>query len=51
MNKQNIAQLAYQYLDRPENPNWEGLSNALLQSGCNLFEVQEILLSIKDGEY
>lgn len=51
MNREVIQKLAYEYLDRPMNPNWDGLSSALLKNGCNLFEVQEILLSIKDGEY
>ena len=51
MNKELIRQLAYKYLDSPMNPNWDALSNALLKHGCNLYEVQDILLSIKDGEY
>lgn len=51
MNKQTITQLTYRYIDSPENPNWSGLSDALLKHGCNLYEVQDILMSIKDGEY
>ena len=51
MNRQIIAKLAYQYLDASVNPDWSGLSDALIKHGCNLYEVQDILMSIKDGEY
>lgn len=51
MNKKTITQLAYMYLDQPEHPDWGGLSNALLRTGCNLYEVQDILMSIRNGDY
>jgi hypothetical protein len=51
MNRELITKLAHEYLDNPMNPNWDGLYSALLRNGCNLYEVQDILLSIKNGEY
>ena len=46
-----ITQLAYEYLDKPEHPDWQGLSDALLRYGFNLYETHDILMSIRNGDY
>jgi len=51
MNRKKVTQLAYQYLDVPENPDWQGLTDALLKCGFNLYEAHDILMSIKSGDY
>lgn len=51
MNRQLITQLAYEYLDVPVNPNWDGLYLELTKRGCTFYEAQEILFAIKQGEY
>lgn len=51
MNRKLITKLAYEYLDLSANPNWDGLYLELTKRGCTLYEAQEILLSIRHGEY
>ena len=51
MNKELITKLAYEYLDLPANPNWDGILFELIQRGCTSSEAQEILFDIKHGEY
>jgi len=51
MNKELITKLAYEYLDLPANPNWDGLLFELTRQCCTPSEAQEILFDIKRGEY
>jgi len=51
MNRKLITQLAYEYLDLPPHPSWDGLFFELTNQGCTSSEAQQILFDIRKGDY
>lgn len=48
--KAEVPELVKRYIYDSENPNWNGLEQALMRCGFNTSETYNILMGVREGE-